>query len=221
MSNSSTSLKPLVSLTVTDFARRLASSEPTPGGGSAAALAGCLGASLVSMVGGLTAGRAGFEEQAETCEVLVEQGDQIAETLSRVVDEDAAAYGAVMGAFGMPKADDEQKQARSAAIQAAMRGAADVPLRAAEECLAAAELALVALEKGNPNASSDAGVGMLLALAGMEGAVLNVATNLDSIKDAAYAEATREELRRMVARGQELRETMWEAMTARIKSLPA
>lgn len=219
MSNVSTSPKPLVELEVNAFLRKLAGSDATPGGGSAAALAGALGAALVQMVGGLTVGRKGFEEVAETLEIMGEQGNLIAESLASAVDRDAAAYNEVMAAFGLPKATDDEKAARVQAIQAAMKLAAEVPFEVAEECLAAAELAAIALEKGNPNASSDAAVAMLLALTGLEGAALNVATNLDAIKDVEYVAAKQEELGRLFARSAELRLAMWDAVRGRIKSL--
>lgn len=220
MSNLSTSQKPLVELEVTAFLRKLAGSDATPGGGSAAALAGALGAALVKMVGGLTVGRKGFEEISEMLEMLCEQGHEIADKLAEAVDRDAAAYNEVMAAFGLPKATDEEKAVRSQAIQAAMKLAAEVPYEVAEECLAAAELASIAMEKGNPNASSDAAVAMLLALTGLEGASLNVATNLDAIKDAEYVAAKQGELVRLFARGAELRAAMWETVRGRIHSLP-
>lgn len=219
MSNASLSAKPLVELPVADFLRRLSGSDPTPGGGSASALAGAVAASLVSMVGGLTTGRAGFEEVAETIEIMVEQGHQIATVLTGAVDRDAAAYDQVTAAFKLPKATDEDKAARSAAIQAAMKHAADVPFEVAEECLAAAELAMIALEKGNPNATSDASVALLHALTGLEGAVLNVAINLDSIKDAAYVEEKTSEIKRLMARADELRAANWQIVRGRFQAL--
>ncbi|HEY9900621.1 MAG TPA: cyclodeaminase/cyclohydrolase family protein [Pantanalinema sp.] len=219
MSNASLSAKPLVELPVNDFLRRLAGSDPTPGGGSASALSGAVAASLVSMVGGLTTGRAGFEEVAETIEIMVEQGHQIAGVLGAAVDRDAAAYDQVTAAFKLPKATDAEKTARSQAIQAAMTHAADVPFEVAEECLAAAELAMIALEKGNPNATSDAAVALLHALTGLEGAVLNVAINLDSIKDAAYVSEKTSEIKRLVTRSEELRTAGWQIIRERFQAL--
>lgn len=220
MSSLSTSMRPLSQLAIHDFLRKLASSDPAPGGGSAAALVGALAASLVTMVGALTLGRKGFEEAHESLELLIEQGEQIAESLTVAVDRDAAAYEEVMAAYGLPKGDEAQKQERSVAIQAAMRHAAEVPLEAAEECLATAELAAIALARGNPNASSDAAVGMLCALTGLEGAILNVATNLDSIKDADYVAHQKQELERLLNRSVELRAGVWDAVRQRIASLP-
>jgi formiminotetrahydrofolate cyclodeaminase len=172
------------------------------------------------MVSGLTVGRKGFEGVAETVARVGEQGRMTAQELTEAIDEDAQAYNGVMAAFALPKASEEQKTERTAAIQTALKRAAEVPLIVANACLQAAELALTVLDKGNPNASSDAAVAALLALAGLDGAVLNVATNLDSIKDDAYVATRKEEIARLSARGNELRGALWNAAQARIRSLP-
>mgnify|MGYP000222575229 CR=1 FL=1 len=221
MPNLSTSPRALAQLQVDEFLRKLAGSDPTPGGGSAAALGGAIAASLVTMVAGLTVGKPGFEEVSESLELLAEQGHQIAETLVGAIDRDAAAYDGVTAAFKLPKGTDEEKSERSAAIQHAMKAAAEVPLEVATECLAAAELALVALEKGNPNACTDAGSGLLFALAGLESAVLNVAVNLDSIKDAGYVAEQKAEIAELLARAAELRSTVWSNLRPRLASLPS
>jgi formiminotetrahydrofolate cyclodeaminase len=210
----------LAALPIPEFLSRLAGPQATPGGGSVAALAGALAGALVAMVGGLTAGKKGFAEVAQEMQVMAERATEVSERLRLAIDADARAYDAVMTAFALPKADEAQKAARSAAIQEAMKRAAEIPLTVATDCLAAAEMASVALEKGNPNASSDAAVALLLALAGLEGAALNVATNLDAIKDAAYVEAGQAKLRRLFARAAELRAGMWTNVRTRIHSLP-
>lgn len=221
MSSVSTSALPLVKLNLEDFLKRLAAPDATPGGGSAAALAGALSSALVAMVGGLTAGKKGFEDIKETLEILEEQGQQMMSSLAAAVDEDAAAYDGVMQAFAMPKGSDDEKAERSQAIQASMKLAAEVPLAVASECLAAAELAMVALEQGNPNAASDAAVGLLLALTGVEGAALNVVINLDSIKDADYVAEKRQEVADILAAANELRSEVWLQLRSKIPSLPS
>ena len=173
----------LARMPIPEFLGRLAGPQATPGGGSVAALAGALAVALVTMVSGLTAEKRGLEAVAEEMKAIRDRGTEIGERLtplnSAARDADARAYESVMAAFSLPKADEAQKSERTAAIQAAMKQAAEVPLAVTTECLAAAELATVALERGNPNASSDAAVALLLALSGLEGAALNVATNLD------------------------------------------
>ncbi len=211
---------PLAASPLPEFLRRLAGPQPTPGGGSVAALAGALAAALVQMVGGLTAGKKGLEEVSETMVTLQSQADEIAKTLTCAIDEDAAAYDGVMAAFGLPKADDDQKAQRSAAIQSAMKQAAEVPFGVAQRCLDAARLAAIALEQGNPNASSDAAVALLLAVCGLEGALLNVAINLDSIKDADYVTTKKEAMERLFTQARDLRDQMWSRAHERIGSLP-
>ncbi len=206
-------------LHLSDFLRKLASSDATPGGGSASALAGALSGALVTMVAGLSQAKAS-EDAAEAMELLSEQGDQLLETLSDAIDRDARAYDAVMVAMKLPRESDDEKVARKTAIQVALRGAADVPLEVAEESLAAAEMALLALDKGVPHAVSDAGVAMALALAGVEGAVLNVAINLDGLADAAVVTTMKQELARIEARAAELRRQARTMLEARIASLP-
>ena len=206
-------------LHLSDFLRKLASSDATPGGGSASALAGALSGALVTMVAGLSQAKAS-EDAAEAMELLSEQGDQLLETLSDAIDRDARAYDAVMVAMKLPRESDDEKVARKTAIQVALRGAADVPLEVAEESLAAAEMALLALDKGVPHAASDAGVAMALALAGVEGAVLNVAINLDGLADAAVVTTMKQELARIEARAAELRRQARTMLEARIASLP-
>jgi len=210
----------LAEMPIPEFLSRLAGPQATPGGGSVAALAGTLAAALVTMVGGLTIGKKGFATVETEMSAIKARGTEIGERLTRAIDADARAYDAVMAAFSLPKADDAQKAERTAAIQAAMKQAAEVPLAVATECLAAAELAMVALEKGNPNASSDAAVALMLALTGLEGAALNVATNLDAIKDQSYIEAKKEALSHLFARAGELREGLWTTVHTRIHSLP-
>lgn len=213
--------KALTELQVVEFLEKLAGGDATPGGGSAAALAGAMSAALVTMVGGLSKGKKGMEDVAETLDILVEQGKQMTQSLAAAVDEDAAAYDGVMQAFGLQKGTDSEKAERSKAIQAAMVEAAEVPLAVATECLAAAELALVALEKGNPNAATDGAVGLLLALTGLEGAALNVVVNLESIKDAEYVNAKRAEVADLLSASNDLRAELWQQMRARFASLPS
>jgi len=161
------------------------SSDPTPGGGSASALAGAVGASLLAMVAGLPKTRHGNEEDRQALDAargaLVELRDQLAE----LVDRDTAAYDQVMAAFRLPKGSDEEKAARSAAIQAGLRAATETPLAVMRACAETVRLGDTVAERGNPSASSDVQVGLELAVAGLRGARLNVEINLGSLKDAA------------------------------------
>ena len=173
----------LASLSVEEFLRRLASGDPTPGGGSASALAAALGASLVSMVCNLTLGRPRYAEyEAEALQIQA-LAAMLGERIQRYIDRDATAYGEVIAAYQLPRATDQEKVARSEAIQGATLGAALVPLSVVEASGSVIQLAEQALGKTNPNAASDLAVAALLAVAAMDGAAANVEINLSSLKD--------------------------------------
>ncbi len=172
--------------TIEDFLADVASGKPTPGGGSVSALTGSLGASLARMVAGLTLGKEKFAEVEDEMQEVADLAEDIQEELTQAIARDSDAFDAVMAAFRMPKETDEQKQARSKAIQAATRLATEVPLQTAKSAAKVIDMAQTVAEKGNPNAVTDAGVAALLGLAAVEGALLNVDINLGSIKDQEY-----------------------------------
>jgi methenyltetrahydrofolate cyclohydrolase len=172
----------LTALSVDEFLRRLASGDPTPGGGSASALAGALGASLVSMVCTLTIGRARYAEHDAEARLLQATADSLRERVQRGIDRDAAAYDEVIAAYRLPRSTDDERATRSEAIQSATHTAALVPLAVAQECGSLIDLAARALGKTNPNAASDLAVAALLGVAGMDGAAANVEVNLASLK---------------------------------------
>jgi formiminotetrahydrofolate cyclodeaminase len=173
--------------TVAQLLEAFASPEPTPGGGSAAALAGALGASLLTMVAALPKSRAATAEDSARLAAAGARCRAIAADLTALVDRDSEAYELVMAAYRRPKATEADKAVRSAAIQEGMRAAIAAPLDIMRACAAAAEQGVVVAAMGNPSASSDVAVAFELLGAGTRGAKLNVETNLGSIKDAAYA----------------------------------
>jgi methenyltetrahydrofolate cyclohydrolase len=173
----------LAALRVDEFLQRLASGDPTPGGGAASALAGALGAALVSMVCNLTIGRERYADLQESAVALQQQAAELVERLQVGIDEDAAAYGAVIAAYGLARATDEEKAARSAAIQSATFEASLVPLGLAEAAAGVIDLAEQGLGKTNPNAASDLAVAALLGVAAVDGAAANVEINLGTLKD--------------------------------------
>ena len=179
---------------VTEFLAALQSPEPTPGGGSAAALAGAMGASLLAMVAGLPKSRAATAEDAARLAAAGQRSTALAAELTALVDRDRDAYRQVMAAYRLPKRTDEEKSARTQAIQLAMRAATAAPLDVMRACAAAAEQGVVVSAMGNPSASSDAAVGFELLAAGLRGAKLNVEINLGSIKDAEYAKKVQAEI---------------------------
>lgn len=173
----------LAQLSISDFAARLASNEPAPGGGSAAALAGLLGASLMEMVINLTVGRREFVEYTQ---LLTEKQTQLAslhKELEQLIHLDAAAFKGVMDAYRLPQGSDVQKQKRQETIQAAVSQAAEVPLAIAQAALEVMVIAQGLLGKTNPHAVSDLTVGALASHTGVVGALLNTAINLPQLED--------------------------------------
>ena len=151
-----------------------------------AALMGSLGAALATMVANLTVGKKGYEGAWAELAGMAERGQVLKDRLARAVDEDTDAFNRVMEAVRLPKGTLEQQAERTRAIEAANKAAAEVPLQTARLCLEAITLAGTAAELGNRNSVSDAGVAALAARAGLEGATLNVRTNLGGIADAAF-----------------------------------
>lgn len=187
----------LTDTTVNAFLAAVRSPDPTPGGGSAAALAGAMGASLLAMVAGLPKSRAATEDDAARLRAAGERCTELAGELTALIDRDSAAYDLVLAAYRKPKGTDDEKAARSAAIQAGMRAAIAAPLDVMRACAAAAQQGGVVAELGLSSASSDVQVGLALLGAGLRGAQLNVETNLGSVKDAAYVAKVREEIDRL------------------------
>lgn len=175
----------------------LSSAEPTPGGGTAAAIAGAMGASLLVMVTGLAKSRNNTDEEKAALgnarDVLV----PLTADLTRLADADSEAFNAVMAAYRLPKASDGEKAARSRAIQDALRGATIVPLDTLRGCADALAQAQAVAQHGNRAAASDAGVAIALLRAAAAGAHANVRINLESIKDEAFKATTAAEAARL------------------------
>jgi formiminotetrahydrofolate cyclodeaminase len=184
----------LVKLTVEDFVGQLASDSPTPGGGSASALAGAMAAGMVEMACNLTVGREKFRDVEEQLKVVLERAHTLREQLLAAVDEDTEAYNAVSAAYKLPRSTGDEKAERTAAIQAALKQATEIPLRVAQAAMETAQLAVIAVQKSNPNVASDARVARLLADAAREGAIANVEINLGSITDSDFVGRMKDEL---------------------------
>ncbi|MDH4161101.1 MAG: cyclodeaminase/cyclohydrolase family protein [Nitrospirota bacterium] len=172
------------------FLDKLASKSPEPGGGSVAALTGALGAALVSMVGNLTLGKDKYKDVQSQIEALLDDSEKLRIEMQDLIQKDTEAYGALSDVYKMPKATDEEKAARSAKMQEALKKACQVPFEIGLKSLEVAKLALRAAEIGNVAAVSDAGVAVLLAQACAQSSALNVKINVNSIKDAAYNTTT-------------------------------
>jgi formiminotetrahydrofolate cyclodeaminase len=173
----------LITRTVSDLLDAFASPDPTPGGGSAAALAGAIGASLLAMVAGMPKTKTGSPESREALDAARGRLMAARATLTGLVDRDSAAYDLVVAAYGQPKGTDAEKAARRVAIQHAMQIATDVPLETATACAGALGDAAAVEAHGNPNAASDVGTGIALLGAGLRGALLNVDANIGSLTD--------------------------------------
>ena len=180
------SAKKLVDMSVRGFAEETASESAAPGGGSIAATMGALGAALATMVANLSSHKRGWDDRWEEFSGWAERGKSFYDRLLQLVDEDTEAFNSLMGAFALPKATDEEKAARSEAIQAATRSAIEVPLAVMQASCDSMEVIAAMAEIGNPNSVSDAGVGALAARSAVVGAHLNVKINAGSIKDPAY-----------------------------------
>jgi glutamate formiminotransferase/formiminotetrahydrofolate cyclodeaminase len=173
----------LVRHNVADFVDEVSRDTPAPGGGSIAALAGALGAALASMVANLSIGKGEFDAQYdELCE-LAERAQRLKDELIGAVDADTEAFNEVIAAMRLPKDSAEQLERRSAAIRQGYKSAARVPLRTAQACREVLDLCEAAANVGNEAVMSDAGVGALMAYAGVQGAVHNVRINLPSTRD--------------------------------------
>jgi len=161
----------------------LASAEPVPGGGSAAAMAGALAAALAAMVGRLTSTRKAYAAVADEFRRLTEEADTLRAELARLAERDAQAYQEVMAAYRLPKGTDAEAAARTAAVDRALLAAAEVPLETARAARRVAALARRAAEAGNRNAVADAGVAALLARAALIGACYNVRINVNALSN--------------------------------------
>lgn len=207
------SAKKLIKMNLRDFADETSSESPAPGGGSIAAYVGVLGASLGTMVANLSSHKRGWDERWEEFSEWAQKGMYYQEKLLALVDEDTNAFNKIMDAFGLPKNTDDEKAARSEAIESASKYAMQIPFNTAQLAFESMAVMKAMAEIGNPNSVSDAGVGALCARTAVLGAVMNVRINASGIKDKnftddllakantleANAEALESEIRQIVA----------------------
>jgi len=191
---------PLLDQTLRELLTAFSSSDPTPGGGSASALASAVGASLLMMVAGMPKTRTGSDAERAALGGAITRLTGLRQQLSEAIDADTAAYDQVVAAYRLPKASPEERQARSSAIQRALRTATDVPLGVMRVSATTLDEAAAVAAHGSRAASSDVGVAAGLLRAGGVGAGLNVEINLPAVKDATYADAVRAETRALSER---------------------
>ena len=175
--------KSLLKMNLRQFCNETLRDSPAPGGGSVAALMGALGVSLGGMVANLSAGKRGWDDKLHYFSNWAVKAQQLKDELLLLVDEDTAAFNKVMDAFALPKDSAEEKTARSAAIQAANKHAAEIPLRVMQTAFKSYEILMEMAKKGNPASISDVGVGLLAVRACIGGAAMNVRINLAALKD--------------------------------------
>ena len=191
------------SLSLSQFLDALASAEPTPGGGTASAVAGAMGTALLVMVAGLPKTRTNTDEARTALDAVRAELLPLRASLEVCADRDAEAFNAVMAAYRLPKATDEDKAARKAAIAGAMRGATEVPLQTLRLACRALDLGETVAQHGNVSAASDAGVAAGLLHAACEGAAANVRINLGAWSDERFRVETAAETDALSARAAE------------------
>jgi formiminotetrahydrofolate cyclodeaminase len=181
-----------------------ASGNPTPGGGSVSALAGALGTTMANMSINMTVGREKFKEVEDLLQIKGKQFEQARTELLELVHKDMEAYQAVMDSYKLPKSNDEEKKKRADALQVAMKGAMDVPLRLLRRSLAMLEDLAKIVDKVNPNLIGDIAVATVLSQAALRGGKINVLANLLYIKDGELNSTTHAELDQSVDRADAL-----------------
>ena len=189
----------LTDKTVSDLLAAFRSSEPTPGGGSASALAGALGASLLAMVAALAKPRASTENETAELRDGGMRCSELAAQLETLIDRDTDAYNSVIAAYRLPKGTEEEKAMRSEQIQDALQKAIEAPLEVMRRCADALQVVAIVDRLGNANAVSDIRVATYLLRAGLAGAGENVGINLAGLKNAAYVERVREETAALIS----------------------
>jgi glutamate formiminotransferase / formiminotetrahydrofolate cyclodeaminase len=188
----------LIRMNLRAFANETASESPAPGGGSISAYVGAMGVALGNMVANLSAGKRGWEDQTPFFSEWAEKGQHIQAALLKIVDEDTAAFNAIMNAFGLPKGTDAEKQARTKAIEDATKYACEVPFRTMKLSFESLDMLAAMIDKGNQNSITDAGVGVLCVKTAVRGAYFNVLVNAKSLKDAAYANKIVEDAKQLL-----------------------
>jgi len=176
------------------FLDELASKSATPGGGSVAALMGAQSAALTSMVCNLTIGKPKYAEVEIEMQALLQKSEALREKLTGLIKADVDVFNRLMAAYGLPKETEEEKAARTEAIQAVLKAATEVPLECARACAEAIELSRCAANQGNLGVISDAGAAVMAGYGGLKSAALNVYINTGSLKDRQFAETKLAEL---------------------------
>lgn len=216
MEDSAAEAKKLVNLSVRGFADETSRESPAPGGGTISAYMGALGAALGTMVANLSSHKRGWDDRWAEFSAWADKGQQLMTELLHLVDEDTEAFNQIMSAFSLPKGTDEEKAARSAAIQEATLYATQVPLKTMKASFRAFDICKAMAEEGNPASVSDAGVGALAARAAVLGACLNVKINASSLKDREQADALVAEANKLARQACECEQTILQIVEGKL-----
>ena len=198
------------------FLDRLASQASTPGGGSAAAIMGAMGAALLSMVANLTVGKKKYEDVETEMQGFLRQSEALRTELTDMIQADVNVFDKVMVAYGMARETDVEKTQRLQAIQATLKEATDVPLACAQLCAQVIKLCRPLAEKGNISVLSDAGVAVLAAHAALRSAALNVYINIGGIKDEDFVNDRRKKLESVLSGAGSATETIYETVKSKL-----
>ncbi len=201
---------------VQDFFDCLASKAPTPGGGSAAAVMGAQAAALISMVCNLTLGKPKYAEVEVEMQALLEKSEVLRTTLTAMIKADVDVFDRLMATYALPKDSDEEKAARSEAIQAALKEATMVPLACARACAETIALCKIAADKGNIGVISDAGVAVMSGYGALKSAALNVYINAGGLKDRDFADAKLAELETILQGADVAAEEVYQIVKAKL-----
>lgn len=193
-------------MTIADFLDALASGSATPGGGSAAALAGSMAAALVEMVANLTLGKKGFADQEPALQKILAEANTYRQSLASTIIQDISAYQEVIKAYLLPKTNAEERRKRQDEMQKALKKAADPPLFTAATSLKVLKLCQQAMEKGKPQTITDAAVGALLAEAALWSGSFNVLINLSALDDKQYVQKMKKDLQRLRQEGEKIKQ---------------
>jgi len=216
MEDSAAEAKKLVNLSVKGFADETSRESPAPGGGTISAYMGAQGAALGTMVANLSSHKRGWDDRWAEFSAWADKGQQLMTELLHLVDEDTEAFNQIMSAFSLPKGTDEEKAARSAAIQEATLYATQVPLKTMKASFRAFDICKAMAEEGNPASVSDAGVGALAARAAVLGACLNVKINASSLKDREQADALVAEANELARQACECEQTILQIVEGKL-----
>ena len=209
-------MKEIKDKSVQTFMDDLASKAPTPGGGSAAAVMGAQAAALISMVCNLTIGKPKYAEVEVEMWALLEKSEALREQLTGMIKADVDVFERLMSTYGLPKDSEEEKLMRSAAIQAVLKEATQVPLACAQACAEVIVLSKIAVDKGNTGVISDAGVAAMAGYGGLKSAALNVYINAGGLKDRVFADAKIAELEAILNGADAAAEEVYQMVKAKL-----